>query len=445
MSCVLGTEIILQLNMSNEVEWKPLNVIVLGGGIGGLACAVAMRRAAHQVTVYERSDFCGEVGAAISCASNGGKWLHEWGIDMEKTKPVILKSLIKHRWNDGEVFETLAFDGYEKHFGVPYYNFHRKDIHSSLYDAATNVNRDGTPAQIVLNHEAVEIDYETCSVTFENGKTVSGDIILAADGIRSRTKPQLGITPVFEKADSSCIRVLYDSEKAKQLGLLDFASNDAIEFWGTNENKIVMSPCENGRTVCCLCFYKCSEKSYNTFNRKVSLERLLEVLPDLDPQLCQIFKECGYEIKEWGLYIHEPLPYFFKASKSGKKGVALVGDAAHPMMPDQAQGAVSAIEDAGCLGEVFSKEHDLSVEESLMIYESVRKERVTKIQDASLRARRNLNERMGWNKDLANPHKLSLVEVCGYDMKDHIKQAVKSIKQKQFVTYSAEQFVHILS
>lgn len=57
--------------MKAGTNWKPLDIAVVGGGIGGLAASIALRRAGHKVTIYERADFAGEVGASISCAANG--------------------------------------------------------------------------------------------------------------------------------------------------------------------------------------------------------------------------------------------------------------------------------------------------------------------------------------------------------------------------------------
>lgn len=67
-----------------------LHVAVIGAGLGGLSAAVALRRQGHHVTVYERYDFAGEVGASLSAASNGSRFLEQWGVDVKGAKPVSL-------------------------------------------------------------------------------------------------------------------------------------------------------------------------------------------------------------------------------------------------------------------------------------------------------------------------------------------------------------------
>lgn len=412
-------------------SWKPLEVVILGGGLGGLSAAVAMRRGGHNVRIYERYDYVGEVGASLSCASNGGKWLHEWGIGPWKAKPVLLKNLIRHNWKTGETVGVYDLGDYKAKFGHPYYNFHRVDIHNVLKEYAISEEGDGLPCELFLNHKAISVDYENGVVKFENGTEITADLIIAADGIRTLTKPQLGITPAFRNLDSSCIRVLFDTAKVKEFGLHDFSNNEAIEFWGGDDKyKIVLSPCADKEVISCYCFYPANpEDVKDGWHNEVLLKQLLDALPELDPKLVDLFTKCGYDMKQWRLYVHDVLPYFVKSSENGSKGVALMGDAAHPMMPDQSQGAVAAFEDSGALGYIFSKKFNMTIEQGLQLYEQERKPRVSKIQAASLRARENLNERIGWSSKASDisEDKLTIEEVCGYDMKSHIEMLAKSI------------------
>ena len=104
-------------DMPHATDWRKLDVGVIGGGIGGICAAIALRRSGHIVTIYERADFAGEVGASISCAANGTRWLHEWDVDISKGDPVTLKKLINRDWNTGEPVSVYDLRDYEEEWG----------------------------------------------------------------------------------------------------------------------------------------------------------------------------------------------------------------------------------------------------------------------------------------------------------------------------------------
>lgn len=101
------------------------------------------------------------------------------------------------------------------------------------------------------------------------------------------------------------------------------------------------------------------------------------------------------------------------------------------MMPDQSQGSCMAFEDAGALGLVFHRtfREQYSVAEGLSLYEKLRKPRATRVQEASFRAREDLSERIGWSSSADRPGKLTIEEVCGYDMRKHLDELVAAIGQ----------------
>jgi salicylate hydroxylase len=131
----------------------------------------------------------------------------------------------------------------------------------------------------------------------------------------------------------------------------------------------------------------------------------------------------------WRLYIHQPYSYWYK----GKIG--LLGDAAHPMLPDQSQGFCMAIEDAGALGYIFSEEFrsvwENDVGKGLELYEKVRKERGSRVQATSARARTDLSERIKWSSSSDKAGKLTIEEVCGYDVLAHIRSIVSQERKNQ--------------
>lgn len=139
--------------MRMAAGWRKLNVGVVGGGIGGMCVAIALRRAGHEVVIYERSDFAGEVGASVSCAANGTRWLHEWEIDVAKGDPVVLKQLINRDWKTGEPVSEYSLDDYEERWGYVYNMFHRQYMHAMLKDAALDEEGKGKAAKLVVNHK----------------------------------------------------------------------------------------------------------------------------------------------------------------------------------------------------------------------------------------------------------------------------------------------------
>lgn len=113
---------------STAAGWRKLDIGVVGGGIGGFSVAIALRRAGHDVVVYEKADYAGEVGASVSCAANGTRWLHEWKVDTKKGDPVVLKKLINRDWRTGEPISVYDLSDYEQRWGYVYNMFHRQQV-----------------------------------------------------------------------------------------------------------------------------------------------------------------------------------------------------------------------------------------------------------------------------------------------------------------------------
>ncbi|GFP54649.1 hypothetical protein ACSS6W_002483 [Trichoderma asperelloides] len=402
------------------------NIAVIGSGLGGLSAAIALRRTGHQVTIYERYDFSGEVGASLSLASNGSRFLEEWEVGIPSAKPVVLQKLIRHDWSSGNVTAEYPLGDYRERFGTDYNNFHRIDLHRHLKNVAIAETGGGSPAQLKVCHQAIKLDPAQGKIAFDNGKEAVHDVIICADGIRSQMREQLGIIPDVAPSTSCCYRCIISTKKLRELGLDEFAENSAIEFWGgSGIDKIVMSPCSNHEVVSCYCFYPAEKNNLKEDGWNISStgENLAATFPDLDERLRTLFRNAE-DVKMWRLYNHEPYPYWV----SGR--CCLLGDAAHPMMPDQSQGACMALEDAGALGILFSTKYaHLSILEKLQLYELERKPRATRVQDSSRRARTDITERIGWSSANDRPGKLTIEEVCGYNMHSHVAELVERVSQ----------------
>jgi len=420
--------------------WRKLNVGVIGGGIGGMSVAIALRRAGHDVVIYERSDFAGEVGASVSCAANGTRWLHEWGVDVAKGDPVILKRLINRDWKTGEPVSEYSLDDYEERWGHVYNMFHRQYMHAILKDCALSEEGEGPPATLKVNHKCSTIDLEANTITFDNGVTAHHDLVVGADGIGSIVRGIIGIHPSRRIADQQCLHCNVMTEDAVKAGLIDYSQNESLEYWGGQEgkwDKIVLSPCNGGKLLSYYCFFAREQgdsvsQAWGAEDRPVS--ELLDHYPELDRQ---VFGHLGIgkDIQPWRLWIHEAYPYL------NKQRVCLIGDAGHPMLPHQSQGACMAIEDAAALGILFSPDYfDGNVEQALAIYNKVRLPRATKVQSSAAKAAYNINERIGFsnNKDLPfykveDPKNvLTIEEMNAYDMYRDIEEKMAEGKNVKY-------------
>lgn len=307
--------------------WRHLNVGVIGGGIGGMSVAIALRRAGHSVTIYERNDFAGEVGASVSCAANGARWLHEWGVDVEQGDPVVLKKLINRSWTTGEPVSVYSLDDYRERWGHHYYMFHRQYMHEMLKNCALQEEGEGEPAKLYVNHKASlckyfcdeearadlqiqcdHIDPKAGLVTFTNGHTARHDLLIGADGIGSVVRRLIGLTPDKKPADSSCLHANVRTEDAVRLGLVDYSKDAALEYWGGQEgkwDKIVLSPCNGGKLLSYYCFFPREAGDYTSHSwggEDRPVGELLAPYPQLDKQV-RDHLAIGAEIQPWRLWV----------------------------------------------------------------------------------------------------------------------------------------------
>lgn len=350
---------------------------------------------------------------------------------------MILEKLISHDWKTGEVQNVYDLADYKTRWGYVYNMFHRVNMHEMLMDSATGSDHLGIPAILKCNHKCAEIDHEHGLVTFENGLQAQHDLIIGADGIGSQVRKTLGIVPDRQLSTSTCLHCIIETEDARKLGLRDLSPNSAIEFWGGHGiRKIVFSPCRDGEVHSFYCFFPTDESPHagEGWNINLTAEDILRPFPDLDPELLALFKN-STDVKPWRLFVHQPYPYWQKGT------TCILGDAAHPMLPDQSQGACQALEDAAALGIIFGQRYDFanskaSISEGLKLYEQTRKSRASRVQAASARARVNINERIGFSSNTHNPNyrvldekkKLTIEEMNEYDMYLDIERKAMGIK-----------------
>ncbi|TVY14562.1 FAD-dependent monooxygenase OpS4 [Lachnellula arida] len=168
---------------SNPPQAKlKLKIIIVGAGLGGLATSIALARRGHQVTVMEQAHQLGEVGAGIQIPSNSSLLLERWGLsNFLSGKVVEPQGMTFRRWENGNAIGyTKLVPDFRESFGASYYVVHRADFHVALHQRALQLGVD-----VKVNCKVVDYDLKAPAVTLANADSLSADLVIAADGVKS--------------------------------------------------------------------------------------------------------------------------------------------------------------------------------------------------------------------------------------------------------------------
>jgi 2-polyprenyl-6-methoxyphenol hydroxylase-like FAD-dependent oxidoreductase len=316
------------------------DVIVVGGGIGGLGSALALALAGQRVRVLERSPAFGEVGAGLQLAPNATRILRTWGVlDEVIARGVLPRRLVMRDAVDGRELSYLDLADAAMRYGAPYVVIHRSDLHEILVEACRVAGVDLVTAAEVTD---VEIGADH-AVAVGPRRRDSGRVVVAADGLNSRLRHRLssdepvssayvayrGAVPIDDLADTS------------HLALLD------VTFFVGPCCHLVQYPLRGGEMFNQVAVFRspramAGEPDWGTPDEldaafAGTCATVRDALPDL------------WRDRWWRMYDREPIDTWVD------RRMALTGDAAHPMLQYLAQGACQAIEDAACLAGVAGK------------------------------------------------------------------------------------------
>ncbi|KXH68699.1 hypothetical protein CSAL01_12147 [Colletotrichum salicis] len=389
----------------------PLKILIAGGGIAGLSAAVGLRRAGHEVHVYERSALNNEIGAAIHVCPNAARALLAWGLDPIKAKFVLVKCSFRAKGGTLEKFHVGTEDYIEERYGAPWYFAHRVDLHEGLKRLATEpedyVNGDasgveesngertngtnghakpraglGRPATVHLKSEIVAYDPEEASITLASGEKVTGDVVIAADGVHTT-----GVEAILGRSNPAVPQGHYNFCFRFLIPAADIEADPVTRFWNEGDDgrmkflvgdkkRLVSYPCRNNEIHNFVASFNNDDvesTKKEDWHASVSKEKLLERYSDFHPSVLAILDKAT-EVKQWALLYRAPIPTWTK----GK--LTLAGDAAHPMLPHQGQGGTQGIEDGVALGIAFAGAEAKDVEARLQVYESIRRNRASVMQ-----------------------------------------------------------------
>ncbi|MFF1414182.1 3-hydroxybenzoate 6-monooxygenase [Streptomyces sp. NPDC058289] len=342
------------------------DILIAGGGIGGLAAALGLAKRGHQVTVLERRDIFTEVGAGIQLGPNAFHALDLLGVGREVRERAVLVDEL--RFMDGTTGEQVAAlpvtEKYRARFGNPYAVVHRVDLYLPLLEAA----RRHPGIQLFGGCRVVAYEQWAGAVTavLADGRRLTGSALIGADGLHSAVRRQLvGDGPPRVSGHTIYRSVIPVEEAPEEL------RGNTVVLWAGPKWHLVHYPIAGG----------------SHFNLAVTVDdgateavagvpaehaHVLSSFPGLSGQARRVL-ELGRDWKSWVLCDRDPVDRWTEGR------VALLGDAAHPMLQYAAQGACQALEDAVLLSGLLDGREDDFVQR-LEKYNAARRERTARVQ-----------------------------------------------------------------
>lgn len=340
-----------------------LPVLVSGGGIGGLAAALALVRQGFQVQVFEQAAEIGEIGAGIQLGPNAFDAL---GVgEKARSRAVYTDYMVMHDAIDEyQIGKIETGEAFRQRFGNPYAVIHRVDVHSSLLEGAVETGR----VEFITSTRIVRVEQNEANKTVtaidQNGKRWTGQALIGADGGKSVVREQF-VNDQPRVTGHVVYRAVVDKN--------DFPDDlkwNAASLWAGPKCHLVHYPLRGGEQYnVVVTFHSRQQEEWGvTDGSKEEVESYFQGISPKARQLIDLPKSW----KRWATADREPIGTWVFGR------VTILGDAAHPTTQYMAQGACMAMEDAVTLGEalrVCNKDWD----QALALYQRSRVARTGRI------------------------------------------------------------------
>ena len=365
-------------------------IAIVGAGIGGLTLAIALRRRGIEATVYEQAPKLAEIGAAVALSANATRELERLGclpdVEAASTEPT---ELIYRGWRNQDriaAFPVRKDRTYRDRFGAPYFGIHRADLQTAL---GSTFGVDGIRFGKRVSNVSDSVD--GVRLDFEDGDSVQADLVVGADGIRSKVREHVAGRDVVRYSGTSAFRGIIPASTLPTL-----PDPQAIQFWmGPDAHLLHYAIGPKGEDVNFFAVVEGPDEWPDPHRWTIPIKKgeSLSAFAGWDPAVVEMVAQEPFGLR-WGLFTTRPLV----TSHRGR--AVILGDAAHAMLPHHGQGANTTIEDAVVLAELISHRGLKDLGTTLDRFGSLRRARTRVIQRSAAATNKALH--LPDHKDLAS-------------------------------------------
>ncbi|KAI0445356.1 putative monooxygenase [Xylaria telfairii] len=358
-----------------------IRVLVVGAGFAGLAAAIECHRKGHSVTLLEKFPELKLLGDIISFGPNSSRIFQRWPGVAEQMDALSQRAdgLVIKNWL-GETLLKQTWSAEQNEFGIRF-DGHRGEFHEVVYKHALDI---GVDVRLGARVEDYFENDDEAGVVLESGERITANVVLAAEGVRSRgRKIVLGYDDKPKASGYAVYRTWFDADEiAKDPDLQFFTDNgDKHVAWLGPDVHFIAASVKNGKDFSWVCTHKDEQDIEESWSFEAPLSDARKVLEGWDPVVQKILDKTPSPLIDWKLVYRDPLPTWISA----RRRIALIGDSAHPFLPTSIQGASQAMEDGATFAVCLSRARAAAagndgVQEAVATFEAIRYERVRSAQ-----------------------------------------------------------------